>query len=69
MVKVIENAKLTFDPIAPKNICVCSDTAYHEAILPIIKNVDVLYHEATLAIEEESSGKKKDTIPHQKKLH
>jgi ribonuclease Z len=35
--KVIENAKLTFDPIAPKKYAFCSDTAYHEAILPIIK--------------------------------
>ena len=56
--KVIENAKLTFDPIAPKKYAFCSDTAYHEAILPIIKNVDVLYHEATFLQSEESLAKK-----------
>ncbi|MFV8362269.1 ribonuclease Z [Flavobacterium sp. ZT3P35] len=56
--KVIENAKLTFDPIPPKKYAFCSDTAYHEAILPIIKNVDVLYHEATFLQSEESLAKK-----------
>jgi ribonuclease Z len=48
---------LTFDPIAPKKYAFCSDTAYHEAILPIIKNVDVLYHEATFLQSEESLAK------------
>jgi hypothetical protein len=33
MVRIIENAKLTFDPIAPKKYAFCSDAAYHEAIL------------------------------------
>lgn len=56
--KIIENAELTFDPIAPKKYAFCSDTAYHEAILPIIKNVDVLYHEATFLQAEESLAKK-----------
>ncbi len=56
--KIIENAELTFDPIAPKKYAFCSDTAYHEAILPIIKNVDVLYHEATFLQSEESLAKK-----------
>ncbi len=55
---VIENAKLTFDPIAPKKYAFCSDTAYHEAILPLIKNVDVLYHEATFLQSEEGLAKK-----------
>ena len=49
---------MTFDPIAPKKYAFCSDTAYHEAILPIIKNVDVLYHEATFLQSEESLAKK-----------
>ncbi len=56
--KIIENAELTFDPIAPKKYAFCSDTAYHEPILPIIKNVDVLYHEATFLQSEESLAKK-----------
>ena len=56
--KIVKNAELTFDPIAPKKYAFCSDTAYHEAILPIIKNVDVLYHEATFLQSEESLAKK-----------
>lgn len=56
--QVIDNAKLTFDPITPKNYAFCSDTAYHEAILAIIKNVDVLYHEATFLQSEEGLAKK-----------
>src|SRR5690606_20487955 len=31
----------------PKSYAFCSDTMYKEAIVPIIKNVDVLYHEST----------------------
>ena len=56
--KIVKNAELTFDPIAPKKYAFCSDTAYHEAILPIIENVDVLYHEATFLQSEESLAKK-----------
>ena len=55
--KIIENSQLTFDPMAPKSYAFCSDTVYNEAIIPIIENVDVLYHEATfLESEVEKSG-------------
>ncbi|KFF05629.1 ribonuclease Z [Flavobacterium reichenbachii] len=49
---VIENAKLTFDPVKPKSYAFCSDTVYHEAVVPIIENVDILYHEATFLESE-----------------
>jgi ribonuclease Z len=49
---VIENGKLTFDPIPPKSYAFCSDTVYNEAIIPIIQNVDVLYHESTFLESE-----------------
>ena len=49
---IIENEKLTFDPISPKSYAFCSDTVYNEAILPIIENVDVLYHESTFLESE-----------------
>jgi ribonuclease Z len=52
--RVIPNAELTFDPIQPKSYAFCSDTVYHEAILPIIENVDVLYHESTFLESEQS---------------
>jgi ribonuclease Z len=52
--RVIENAKLTFDPIAAMSYAFCSDTKYHESIIPIIKDVDVLYHESTFLDSEEA---------------
>ncbi|TRX35202.1 ribonuclease Z [Flavobacterium sp. ZT3R18] len=52
--RVIENAKLTFDPVAAMSYAFCSDTKYHESIIPIIKEVDVLYHEATFLDSEET---------------
>jgi len=45
--KNIPNKELTFDPKKPLSYAFCSDTAYLESIIPIIKNVDLLYHEAT----------------------
>src|SRR5690606_9245148 len=45
--QLIPNAELTFDPESPKSYSFCSDTIYNEAIIPIIKEVEVLYHEST----------------------
>ncbi len=56
--RLIENEKLTFDPIPPKGYAFCSDTAYDERIIPIIKDVDVLYHESTFLQSEENLAKK-----------
>jgi len=50
--RVIENHKLTFDPIPPMSYAFCSDTAYDESIIPIINEVDVLYHESTFLDSE-----------------
>ncbi|MRX70526.1 RNAse Z [Flavobacterium resistens] len=55
---VIENEKLTFDPAPPKSYAFCSDTVYHEAIIPIIENVDVLYHESTFLESEAALAQK-----------
>jgi ribonuclease Z len=56
--RVIENHKLTFDPIPVKSYAFCSDTIYDESIIPIIREVDVLYHESTfLQSEEVLAGK------------
>jgi ribonuclease Z len=56
--RVIENEKLTFDPIPAQSYAFCSDTAYNEAIIPLIDNVAVLYHEATFLQSEENLAKK-----------
>lgn len=56
--RVIENHKLTFDPVLPLSYAFCSDTVYNEAIIPVINGVDLLYHESTfLDSEEELAGK------------
>ena len=52
--RIISNSILTFDPIQPKSYAFCSDTVYHEAIVPIIENVDVLYHESTFLESEDT---------------
>ena len=56
--RLIPNSELTFDPVQPKSYAFCSDTVYHEAILPIIENVDVLYHESTFLESEEGLAEK-----------
>lgn len=51
--KLILNEELTFDPPKPKSYAFCSDSSYYEAIIPLIQNVDVLYHESTFLQSEE----------------
>ncbi len=48
----IPNSSLTKAPTAPKSYAYVSDTAYHPSIIPIIKEVDLLYHEATFGNDE-----------------
>ncbi len=44
---LIDNEKVTFPPKKSKSYAFCSDTVYKEDIVPLIRNVDVLYHEST----------------------
>ncbi|WP_407556865.1 ribonuclease Z [Winogradskyella sp. 4-2091] len=44
---LISNEKVTKDPAEAKSYAYCSDTVYNEAIIPIIKEATVLYHEST----------------------
>ena len=55
---LIDNNKVTTDPNPPKSYAFCSDTAYNEAIIPIIKGVDVLYHESTFLDQHASLAPK-----------
>ena len=50
--RIVLNSELTFNPEQPKSYAFCSDTIYNESIIPIIKNVDVLYHETTFLESE-----------------
>ena len=43
----LKNEALTTAAEPPVSYAFCSDTRYLESIVPIIKNVDLLYHEAT----------------------
>lgn len=45
--QIISNSELTTPPKKSRAYAYCSDTAYNEAIIPMIKNVDLLYHEST----------------------
>ncbi len=45
--QVIPNYELTLPAYRPRSFAFISDTAYHEDIIPVIKNVDLLYHETT----------------------
>lgn len=56
--RLIANSELTFDPLKPKSYAFCSDSSYFEPIIPIISNVDVLYHEATFLQSEENLAAK-----------
>lgn len=56
--EIIPNSRLTNPPHPSRSYAYCSDTAYHESIVPFIKNVDVLYHEATFAESEKTRAEK-----------
>ncbi len=44
---VLKNEVLTTEAKPPISYAFCSDTRFSEKIIPIIKNVEVLYHEST----------------------
>ena len=44
---VLKNDVLTTEPSKSVTYAFCSDTRYLENIIPVIENVDVLYHEST----------------------
>lgn len=56
--RVIPNEVLSFDPPLAKSYAFCSDTMYQESIVPMIENVDVLYHESTFLNSEEHLAQK-----------
>ena len=50
---LIKNELVTKPPLKPKSYAFCSDTSYNEAVVPIIKEADVLYHESTFLEKHE----------------
>jgi ribonuclease Z len=55
---IIPNNELTLNPPKPLSFAFCSDTSYKPDIIPIIKNTDLLYHEATFLSDREDLAKK-----------
>ena len=56
--RTIPNKKLTLNPPKPLSYAFCSDTAYKPDIVPLIKNVDLLYHESTFLEDKKELTKK-----------
>ena len=50
---LINNKLVTKPPLKPKSYAFCSDTDYNEAMVPVINEVDVLYHESTFLDKHE----------------
>ena len=55
---IIKNTEVTTIGKIPKSYAFCSDTAYSESIIQIIKNVNVLYHESTFLEKDKNLCKK-----------
>lgn len=51
------NAECTTDGCSEKRLAYCSDTIYDESIVDYIKDVDLLYHEATFLTEQAERAK------------
>lgn len=47
--RIIPNKEITLPPYKKRSYAYISDTAYQKSIIPHIKGVDLLYHEATFA--------------------
>ncbi len=57
--QVIPNKEITLDPPAPGSYAACSDTLYTESFLDQIKDVDLLYHEATFMHDKATIAREK----------
>jgi ribonuclease Z len=56
--EIIPNSELTLPSIKSLSYAFCSDTTYKPDIVPIIKNADLLYHEATFLSDREDLATK-----------
>jgi len=53
-----KNSDLTLPPKISRSYAYCSDTKYEENIIPVVKGVDLLYHEATFTKDMEGRAGK-----------
>ena len=56
--EIVPNNELTLPPKKTLSYAFCSDTAYKPDIIPLIKEVDLLYHEATFLDDKKELAKK-----------
>ena len=57
--KIYKNSDITIEATKAVSFAYCSDTGYAESYLPLIKNVDFLYHEATFMKDREKNAREK----------
>ncbi len=55
---LIKNETLTFDPPQRLSYAYCSDTVYKPTLIPLLKEVSLLYHEATFLNDKKDLAKK-----------
>lgn len=55
--EVLSNESLTLKPSKPLSYAFCSDTEYKPNIVPIIKDVELLYHETTFLNDKKELAK------------
>ena len=68
--KIIKNQDLIIPAPRPRSLAYCSDTIFDRSIIPVIRKVDLLYHEASFLDKDEwralntthSTGKQAATI-------
>lgn len=51
--EILKNDTITYFP-KPLSYAYCSDTAFDEGLIPFVRDVDLLYHEATFGNENEA---------------
>lgn len=56
--KIIPNERLTRPADRSRSYAFCTDTGYTESIIPIIKDVDILYHESTFLSDLKTMAEK-----------
>ena len=56
--KLVLNSELTLDPPEILQYAYCSDTVYDETIVPLLQDVDLLYHESTFLEDRKDLAKK-----------
>ncbi len=55
--KYLKNSELTEPPYHARSLAYCTDTAYYEKNTDLLKNVDMLYHEATFLHRDKQLAK------------